>query len=232
VAFLQGYYEGGNWGFVEVATGRYETSGDAAGTLSWADDGTVVTVGAFYGEPGSVRRATLDQLPASSVVDTGGGERRDHSSGVLSPDGKLLALVFKEPSDPATERAARVGRIFASGGALEAVDTDGDKLTAGFDDHARLVWIERSAGSPMFLRHGIEPAALPADLSLFHRLTPVGPGTVGVAAERSKTCDPPSCQGRPPPFERRYLVIDVEDGAVVWQSPAFGATTGFAGVVR
>ena len=231
VAFLQGYYEGGNWGFVELTTGRYETSGDAAGSLSWIDDHAIVTVGTFYGDPGEVRRAVLDELPSSSVIDTGGGERRDHADGVLSHDGRLLAVVFNEPPDPPSPRAARVGVVFTSGGALTATDTEGMKLAAGFAEDNTLVWIERSDRASEFAREGMEPAPLPEDLASFSKITPAGPGRVGVVGERPTSCNPPSCEGRPPPFQRRYLIIDVDDGTVIWESPGFGEATGFAGIV-
>lgn len=232
VAFLQGYYEGGNWGFVDLTTRRYVTSGDAAGTLNWKDDQTIVTVGRFYGAPGDVRRGVLDELPSSSIVDTGGGERRDHVDGVLSPDGMFLAIVFNEPSDPPGQWRARVGTVFTSGGGLRARDTEGDKLAVGFANDNRPVWIERDEPRAVFLREGIEPAPLPEDLHRFHDMTRLGPGRIGVTGERSTSCNPPACEGRPPPFERRYLIINVDEGSVVWESPGFGETTGFAGIAR
>jgi hypothetical protein len=231
VAFRQNYYEGANWGFVERLSGRYETSGDAGGDAFWKTDEEVVTIGAFYGEDAEVRTASMQALPSSRMVPVGAAKPRV-LRGSLSPASDIAVVFYDEHSDQQAGQR-RLGLLKLEAGELTAVGGDGEKLTAGFSGSAAVAWVERSGTSGVLVRPDTDPVPLPPDLYAFSAIHPAGPDQIGLHGARRPPCTEirGPCEGPTPPFEKRYLVIDVRDGRIVWESPGFDATTSFAGLV-
>jgi hypothetical protein len=231
VAFRQNYYEGANWGFVERLSGRYETSGDAGGDVFWKTDEEVVTIGAFYGEDAEARTASMQALPSSRIVPVGTVKPRV-LRGSLSPAGDVAVVFHDEQADQQPVQR-RLGLLELEAGKLTALDGDGEKLAAGFSGSAAVAWVERSGTSGLLVRPDTDPVSLPPDLYSFGAIHPAGPDEIGLEGARRPPCTEirEPCDGPTPPFEKRYLVIDVRDGRIVWESPGFDATTSFAGLV-
>jgi hypothetical protein len=228
LAIKQHYYEGQNWGVIDLTSGRYITTGDAGGDLFWRDDDEIVTVGPFYAGGDEVRRATIDELPSSKVVPVGpyGG-----LIGSLDPQSDTVALAFDEAGEPG--RRKTVGTLRLSDGGLTVVDREDEKVATGFSAAGTMVWIERQGLAAMMVRQHGEAAPLPADLYRFGPVRPTGPEEVGFIGARRPACDqlPDPCPGPPPPFEQRYLLVDARTGSVTWQSRGFGEAATLAGVV-
>jgi hypothetical protein len=55
-----------------------------------------------------------------------------------------------------------------------------------------------------------------------------------VSGERRPACNQVAqpCDGPTPTFERRYLLLDVDNGSVVWESGRYGRDISFAGLTR
>lgn len=230
VAFEQRYYEGANWGLVERATGRYQTSGDLAGNLHWRSDREVVGVGAFYGEDASVRMADVDMLPETREVPM--GDYR-HFGGRLSPAGDDIALIATaRNATAAPDIATLVVRSTLAGGPGAIIDNDGRKLTVGFTSDGTLLWVERRDLAADLLRESAAPTPLPDDLYRYDDMIAVGPRLVGVTGHTRPDCSQVAepCQGPAPSYQQRFLLIDANDGAVVWQSPPIGDAASFGGV--
>lgn len=227
LAVGQHYYEGQNWGVIDIASGRYETTGDAGGDLFWRGDDEIVTVGPFYADDAEVRRATVDELPSSTVVPVG-----PHRSfaGSLDPKGDVVALAFDEGGESGRRRTVGTLRLVAGG--LTVVDREGEKVATGFTAAGTMVWIERRGLGAVLVSEDREPAQLPEDLYSFRSVRPTGPAEVGFSGARRPACDQLSepCSGPAPPFAQRYLLVDAGTGRVTWQSTGFGHAATLIGV--
>lgn len=187
-----------------------------------------MTVGPFYADDAEVRRATVDELPSSTVVPVG----THHSfAGSLDPKGDVVALAFDETGEPGHRRT--VGTLRLLDGGLTVVDREGDKVATGFTAAGTMVWIERRGLAAVLVSEDREPAHLPDDLYSFRSVRPTGPAEVGLSGARRPACDQLSepCSGPPPPFEQRYLLVDAGTGQVTWQSRGFGQAATLVGVV-
>ena len=118
------------------------------------------------------------------------------------------------------------------GGTLRPVDEEGEKLAVGFTGDNRLVWIERRGLTGEVLAGAGVAVALPDDLYAFSDLTAAGAGRVGFAGARRPVCNQVAqpCEGPAPPFQRRWVVVDVDGRTVAWQSEPFPAATAFLGM--
>jgi hypothetical protein len=236
LAFHQGWWEGSDFGIVDLTTGAYHASAGAS-DLEWlgADGGTAVA-GSSYTEPGRVHVSVPgrpgDYRDVTAKVP--GPEERHYDDVAVSPDGQRLAVSWAEESMGLPACCAALMNLDGTGFTPLAVS--GNVQSMAFSaDGSGLYLVERQEGRTVLTYHdgGAAPRELRVLGDLYHWDVQVRPGgalaLLGRTAVPYEGTEPRLCAQDCPPFRSRLVLADPETGETTHESGDFDRHTAIDG---
>ena len=236
LAFHQGWWEGSDFGVVELATGSYHAS-PGGSDLEWlAGQGATATAGSSYTEPGRVHVSEPGQPGDYRDVTASvpGPEDRHYGDVAVSPAGDRLAVSWAEESMGAPACCAAL--MNADGTGFRPLAVTGNVQSMAFSaDGSGLYLVERQEGQTVLTFHQGDGAArvLRVLPDLYHwdvRLQPDGAlGLLGRTAVPYEGTGPLVCESQCPPFRSRLLVVDPDTAETRHESGDFDRNTAIDG---
>ena len=236
LAFRQGWWEGSDFGVVELATGHYHASAGGS-DLEWlAGDGATAIAGSSYTEPGRVHVSRPgrpgDYRDVTASVP--GPEDRSYDHVAASPLGDRLAVSWAEESMGTPACCAATMNV--DGTDFRPLTVTGNVQSIAFSaDGDGLYLVERQEGQTVLtFHHGAAPPRIMRVLpDLYHWDVKLGSdGTLtllGRTAVPYEGTAPLVCEAQCPPFRSRLLILDPDTAETRHESGDFDRTTAIDG---
>ena len=237
LAVRQGWWEGSDFGVVELATGDYHASAGGS-DLEWlgAQGGSTAVAGSSYPEPGRVHVSRPgrpgDYRDVTAAVP--GPEDRDYEDVAVSPAGDRLAVSWAEESMGTPACCAATMNL--DGTAFRPLAVTGNVQSMAFSaDGTGLYLVERQEGQTVLTFHqgGPEARTLRILPDLYHWDVKLSSGgalaLLGRTAVPYEGTGPLVCEAQCPPFRSRLLIVDPDTAETRYESGDFARTTAIDG---